>query len=102
MPWTAYIAHFFAAAVLTNGIPHFVNGVIGRRFRTPFVRLSGTKLSSPVTNVLWGSANFAVALLLFTSIGWAYIGTIEDMATIAAGVLLTGMMLARIFERESA
>lgn len=102
MPWTAYIAHFFAAAFLTNGIPHFVNGVSGRRFRTPFARLSGTKLSSPITNVIWGSANFAVALLLFANAGRAYIGTLEDTAAIAAGVLLTGVMLARIFERDNA
>ena len=69
MPWTAYIIHFIAAAFLTNGVPHFVNGVSGRPFRTPFVRLQGAKLSSPVTNVIWGWFNFLVAFLLFTNLG---------------------------------
>jgi len=69
LPWTAYIIHFIAAAFLTNGVPHFVNGVSGRPFRTPFVRLQGAKLSSPVTNVIWGWFNFLVAFLLFTNLG---------------------------------
>ncbi|MBP2445829.1 hypothetical protein JOH51_003268 [Rhizobium leguminosarum] len=53
MPWIAYIAHFIAAAFLTNGVPHFVNGVSGRRFRTAFANPS-----SPTVNVVWGWVNF--------------------------------------------
>lgn len=40
----------------TNAIPHFVRGITGRRHMTPF----GSD-SSAVLNVLWGSANAAVA-----------------------------------------
>ncbi|MBA5804950.1 hypothetical protein [Rhizobium changzhiense] len=53
------IIHFIAAAFLTNGIPHFVNGVSGRRFRIPFAQ--GAKLASPTANVVWGWANFLIA-----------------------------------------
>lgn len=102
MPWIAYIVHFIAAAFLANGVPHFVNGISGRRFRTPFARLNGEKLSSPVTNVVWGWANFLVAMLLFANIGPLYIGTPGDTIFVAAGLLVTAVLLARTFERDSA
>ncbi|MCH4546597.1 hypothetical protein MK632_12520 [Rhizobium changzhiense] len=99
MPWIAYIVHFTAAAFLTNGIPHFVNGVSGGRFRIPFAQ--GTKLGSPTANVVWGWANFLIAFLLFANIGPLYIGTLGDTIFVAAGMLVTGILLARIFEGES-
>ena len=102
MPWTAYIIHFIAAAFLTNGMPHFVNGVSGRPFRTPFARLQGAKLGSPTANVVWGWVNFLIAFLLFANIGPLYIGTPGDTVFVAAGVLVTGVLLARIFERYDA
>jgi hypothetical protein len=74
LPCVAYIVHLIAA-FLTNSLPHFVNGVSGRPFRASFVRLQGAKLSSPVTNVLWGWFNFLVAFLLFANVGPLYIGT---------------------------
>jgi hypothetical protein len=101
LPWIAYIVHFIAAAFLANGIPHFVNGVSGRPFRTPFVRMHGGALSSPVTNVVWGWANFLVAFLLFANIGPLYIGTPGDTIFVAAGLLVAGVILARVFEGGS-
>ncbi|MBB3591264.1 hypothetical protein FHX08_001608 [Rhizobium sp. BK529] len=100
MPWIAYVVHFIAAACLTNGVPHFVSGVSGRPFRTPFVHLQGTNLSSPVTNVVWGWFNFLIAFLLFANIGPLYIGTPGDTIFVAAGSLVAGVLLARIFERD--
>ncbi|ACI55052.1 hypothetical protein CO657_08840 [Rhizobium acidisoli] len=95
MPWIAYIVHFIAAAFLTNGIPHFVNGVSGRRFRTPFANPG-----SPTANVVWGWANFLIAFLLFANIGPLYIGTPGDTIFVAAGMLFTGILLAWFFERN--
>ncbi|PDT03624.1 hypothetical protein CO666_13690 [Rhizobium chutanense] len=99
MPWIAYIAHFIAAGFLTNGIPHFVNGVSGRAFRIPFAQQD--KLGSPIANVVWGWVNFLIAFLLFANIGPLYIGTPGDTIFVAAGMLVTGILLARIFEDES-
>ena len=99
MPWIAYIAHFIAAAFLTNGVPHFVNGVSGRSFRSPFAPRA--KLGSPTANVVWGWANFLIAFLLFANIGPLYIGTPGDTIFVAAGMLVTGIVLARIFESQS-
>lgn len=34
--WYNYLAAFFAGLFLANTIPHFVNGISGRPFPTPF------------------------------------------------------------------
>ncbi|MBB4233673.1 hypothetical protein [Rhizobium esperanzae] len=96
MPWIAYIAHFIAAAFLTNGIPHFVNGVSGRAFRIPLAQQG--RLGSPMANVVWGWVNFLIAFLLFANIGPLYIGTPGDTIFVAAGMLVAGVLLARFFE----
>lgn len=93
----AWIAHFIAAAFLTNGIPHFVNGVSGRRFRIPFAQAA--KYGSPTANVVRGWANFLIAFLLFAQCRAAlYIGTPGDAIFVAFGMLVTGILLDRIFE----
>jgi len=65
MHWLNYISSFFAGAFLGNFVPHFVNGISGDRFPTPFAKPPGRGLSSPVVNVLWGLLNLAVGFLLF-------------------------------------
>jgi hypothetical protein len=57
--WWFYLVAIFAAALLVNGVPHFVNGISGREFPTPFSGGAGT-LDSAARNVLWGSGNFIV------------------------------------------
>jgi len=51
---------FLSGMFLTNGVPHFVSGVIGNRHMTPF-----GKESSAITNVIWGFINFLVGMWLF-------------------------------------
>ncbi len=65
MNWYHYIACFFAGAILANFIPHFVHGISGDRFPTPFARPPGKGLSSPTTNVAWALFNSIVGYLLF-------------------------------------
>ena len=36
-----YIAHFFAGFFLVNGVPHFVQGISGNSFQSPFARPPG-------------------------------------------------------------
>jgi uncharacterized membrane protein YdcZ (DUF606 family) len=64
MKWYHYIACVFAGIFLTNAIPHFVNGVSGNSFPTPFANPPGKGLSSPLINVLWALANFLVGYIL--------------------------------------
>src|SRR5271156_5120966 len=64
MNWYDYIACFFAGMFLANVVPHFVKGVCGDRFPTPFANPPGKGLSSPTVNVLWGLFNMLVGYIL--------------------------------------
>ena len=46
MRWYHYVAYFFGGAFLANAVPHFVNGVSGRPFQSPFASPPGEGLSS--------------------------------------------------------
>jgi hypothetical protein len=100
---TVYLAHFVAGALFANGIPHFVSGVCGRPFRTPFVRLggAGATTSSATTNIVWGWLNWLVAYVLFLDVGPRYLGSLVDTVAAAGGVLVMGLVLAQIFSREN-
>ena len=65
MNWYDYIASFFAGMFLANAVPHFVHGISGDRFPTPFAHPPGKGLSSPTVNVLWGLLNLVVGNILF-------------------------------------
>ena len=65
LKWHHYIAAFFAGAFLTNFVPHFVNGISGNKFPSPFSDPPGKGLSSPLVNVLWALFNLLAGYLLF-------------------------------------
>jgi hypothetical protein len=67
----------------TNAIPHFVKGITGQRHMTPF----GSE-SSAVLNVLWGSANAAVA----GSLAWVFRDAVEASTLVVAFV--AGVVMA--------
>jgi hypothetical protein len=58
--WYNYIACFFAGAFLANFVPHFVHGISGDRFPTPFAHPPGKGLSSSTVNVVWALFNLVV------------------------------------------
>ena len=49
---------------LANFVPHFINGVSGNAFPTPFANPPGKGLSAPVINVLWALFNLLIGYLL--------------------------------------
>ena len=65
MEWYNYVSIFFAGAFISNFVPHFVKGVCGDNFPTPFAKPPGRGPSSPVVNVLWALFNLLVGYLLF-------------------------------------
>jgi len=65
MEWYYYVSGFFAGAFLANFVPHFVKGVCGDKFPTPFSKPPGKGLSSPLVNVLWSLLNIALAYVLY-------------------------------------
>jgi hypothetical protein len=99
MQWLPYISYFFGGAFLTNAIPHFVSGLMGRAFQSPFAKPPGQGLSSSTINVLWGIANIIVAWFLICRVGDfnAHSGT--HMLAAGLGGLLMSLMLARSFGR---
>ena len=62
---TAYVACFFSGVFLANAVPHFVHGISGDRFPTPFAHPPGKGLSSPTVNVLWALLNLFFGYVLF-------------------------------------
>ena len=67
MPWYYYLLNFLAGALLANGVPHFVQGICGNKFQTPFASPPGVGESSAVVNVMWGLFNLVAgsALLVY-------------------------------------
>jgi hypothetical protein len=63
--WYDYIACFFAGMFLANVVPHFVHGISGDRFPTPFAHRRGKGLSSPTVNVAWALFNLVIGYMFF-------------------------------------
>lgn len=97
MRWYSYVAYFFGGAFLVNAIPHFVGGVSGRSFPTPFASPPGKGQSSPMVNVLWGTANAIAGYFLVTQVGAFHIRSIPDVLVAGAGGLAMAIMLSRAF-----
>src|SRR5580692_10205748 len=65
MNWYNDVACFFAGMFLANVVPHFIHGVSGDPFPTPFANPPGKGLSSPTINVIWALGNLLVGYLLY-------------------------------------
>ncbi len=99
MDWSHDAAYLFGGAFLANAVPHFVSGIMGRPFQSPFAKPPGQGLSSSTVNVLWGFANFAAAYLLIARVGSFDLRAGDQIIAVGAGVLLIGVMSARLFGR---
>ena len=97
MHWYGYLAHFFAGVFLTNSVPHFVHGISGRPFQSPFASPPGVGESSPLVNVLWGFANWVVGYLLLTAVSPFSAGATLDALIVAIGSLGTSILLSMHF-----
>jgi hypothetical protein len=97
MPATHLIAYFFGGAFLTNAIPHFVAGVMGSPFQTPFAKPPGKGLSSCNVNVAWGFFNLVAAFFLLVRIGHFNLRHTPDAIAFGVGVLVMGFVCAHAF-----
>ncbi|HTB07124.1 MAG TPA: hypothetical protein VK806_09250 [Bacteroidia bacterium] len=96
MKWYHYLSAFFAGMFLANFVPHFINGVSGNAFPTPFSNPPGKGLSAPVVNVLWALFNLLVGYLLFRA------GKITSQNKLALviffiGIICMSVMLSMTF-----
>jgi len=99
MQWIDSVSYFFGGAVLTNAVPHFVSGVMGRPFQSPFAKPRGQGHSSSTVNVLWGFLNLAIGYLLVLRVGDFDPRSTADAVALGLGTLLMGVVMARMFGR---
>lgn len=99
MRWNHYVAYFFGGTFLANFVPHFVNGVSGSPFQSPFAHPPGEGLSSSTVNVAWGLLNLLVAYLLLLRVGKLDLRQWPHFGAVAAGFVLMSLMLAHYFGR---
>ena len=64
MTWLHLVSYFFGGIFLTNAVPHFVSGIMGQPFQSPFATPPGKGLSSSTVNLLWGFFNAVAGYLL--------------------------------------
>lgn len=93
------IACFLGGVSLANFVPHFVAGVSGRPFPSPFATPPFRGLSSPVVNVLWGLINLAVAYGLLVLVGSLEPHDVSQVSVAAAGFGLASIGIARSLGR---
>jgi hypothetical protein len=96
MKWYHYIAAFFAGAFLANFVPHFVNGISGDPFPSPFSDPPGKGLSSPPVNVLWACLNLAIGYLLLR-VSKVNARNKWGLLTVFLGIVLMSLQLSVAF-----
>ncbi len=96
MKWYHYLAAFFAGAFLANVVPHYIHGVSGDPFPSPFANPPGKGLSSPFVNVLWGCINLLVGYILLKVSKTTMKNNIA-MIILFLGILAMSIMLSFTF-----
>jgi hypothetical protein len=99
MQFGHYTAYFFGGAFLANAIPHYVCGLMGRPFQSPFAKPPGEGLSSSTINVFWGFLNLIVGYVLICRIGDFDLRATDQVAAAGLGALLLSTLMARRFGR---
>lgn len=99
MDWLHDISYLFGGAFFANAVPHFVSGMMGRPFQSPFAKPPGKGLSSSTVNVLWGFANFVIAYFLIARVGGFDLRATDNVIASGVGVLLMSVVAARSFGR---
>ena len=96
MKWYHYLAAFFAGMFIANAAPHFVNGISGNPFPTPFADPTGKGLSAPVINVIWALFNLVIGYLLFR---YGKISQQNKLSLVVffLGVLAVSILLSIVF-----
>ena len=97
MRWYHYIACFFAGMFLANTVPHFIHGISGDAFPTPFANPPGKGLSSPTVNVYWAMFNLLIGYILFRT-GKISNKNIPGLIIMFIGIILISVMLSYGFQ----
>jgi hypothetical protein len=101
MPWYIYPLQFISGLFLANGVPHFVQGISGHWFQSPFASPPGVGESSPLVNVLWGSLNLAVGFALLWAFAPKGSEVVGEWIIVGLGVLLAAFRQRALERRVS-
>jgi len=99
MEWYQYVACFFAGLFLANVVPHFVAGVSGNKFPTPFAKPPGRGLSPATTNVIWSLVNLVIGFLLFKA-GHLAAGETLSLLVFFAGIAIISIFSSKRFSHK--
>ena len=97
MNWLWLVSYFFGGMFVANAVPHFVSGMMGRPFQSPFAKPPGEGLSSSTVNVIWGFFNAVVGYLLVVQVGAFQLRATSHILAFGLGALLISIGLARHF-----
>lgn len=93
-----YLGPIWAGLLLANAVPHFVHGISGNRFPTPFAKPRGKGLSSPTFNVIWGLINLVAGYFLLR---WRVSSdNILSIILLFAGVAIISIPLSKRFAQK--
>ena len=98
MNWHNFFG-FMAGALLSNFVPHFVHGISGDRFPTPFARPPGKGLSSPTVNVAWAFLNLLIGGYLY-QVGHVSFGTVATLVPLFLGAVAISTILSFRFAQK--
>lgn len=99
MFWLHFLAYFFAGAFFANFVPHFVSGVLGREFPTPFASPPFRGLSSSPVNVLYGLGHLAVAYVLLSRVGAFEPRSALHAGSFGLGLAVMSLLITRSLAR---
>lgn len=102
MKWHHYLMCFFGGAFVANFVPHFVNGISGRKFPTPFNAMFGQPappigLSPAPANVVWALVNLAIGYVLLRYGRFFEVKSWTNTIVVFLGFALMSLMLANAF-----
>ena len=99
MRWYHYLAIFWGGGFLVNALPHFMSGISGHPFQSPFATPPGEGLSSAKVNVTWAIFNFFVAYLLLVTCAKFKLTRTSHILTFSSGGVAIAYLLAYSFGR---
>ncbi len=102
MNWYTHLLQVLSGMLLTNSVPHLVQGLSGAPFQSPFASPPGVGESSPLVNFYWGFANLAGGAALLAAFSPGSKTDYFSWGLFAAGVLLIGTQLAWHFGKVRA
>ncbi len=96
MKWYHYLFLLLGGAFVANFFPHFVHGISGETFPTPFADPPGRGMSPSTVNVVWALANLIVGCL-FLRAGKFSLGDRPTVFVAFLGFALMAINLSFVF-----